>query len=81
MLINSSLAMLNLLGDGPPVQFWSTNATYGIFGFLNSECAFTAFIPYGIFCSVFASAGCIVCLLFFYPLVVSTSFLLEPFIA
>ena len=80
-IINTSLACLNFLGDGPPIEFWSTSPTYGIFGFLNPECAFVAFVPYGIFCSIMGSAGYIVCLLFFSPLIVSSSFLLEPIVA
>jgi len=79
--MNSGLAKLNILGEGPPVEFFSMSANYGIFGFLNPECIFIAFIPYGILCSIMGSAGYIVCLLFFSPLVVSSSFLLEPLVA
>lgn len=81
LIINALLASLNILGDGPPFEFWSMNPKSGLFGFLNPECAFVAFVPYGIYCSIFGSAGYIVCLLFFSPLVVSSSFLLEPLVA
>ena len=80
MVMNSILASLNILGNGPPFEI-SMSPTAGMFGFLNPQCAFTAFVPYGIFCSIFGNAGYIVCLLFFSPLVVSSSFLLEPLVA
>ena len=80
-MITSSLAKLNSFVDGNPVEFWSTSATRGIFGFLNPEVAFTAFVPFGIFCTVCGNAGYIVCLVFFSPLVVSSSFLMEPLLA
>ena len=40
-----------------------------------------AFVPYGIFCSFFGSAGYVLCLLFYSPVVTSNAYLLEPFIA
>ena len=79
--MNASLASLNLLGDGPSFEIWSMNPTSGLFGFLNPQCAFVAFVPYGIFCSLFCNAGLIISLLFFSPLVVSGSFLLQPLFA
>ena len=81
LIICTFLSSQNLIGDGPPFEFWSMNPKAGLFGFLNPECAFVAFVPYGIFCSIFGNAGYIVCLLFFSPLVVSSSFLLEPLVA
>lgn len=36
---------------------------------------------YGIFCSFFGSAGYVLTLLFFSPLVTSNAYLIEPFIA
>jgi len=75
------LSSLNILGNGPPFELWSMNPKCGAFGFFAPDVAFVAFIPYGIFCSIFGSAGYIVCLLFFSPLVVSSSFLLEPLVA
>jgi hypothetical protein len=80
-MITSSLAKVNSFIDGKPVEFWSMNANNGSFGFLNPECAYTAFVPFGLFSTVCGNAGYIVCLVFFSPIVVSSSFLMEPLFA
>ena len=63
------------------VEMFSMDKDKGCLGFLDPEIMFVAFIPYGIFSSVMGSAGYVMCLLFFSPLVVSNAYLIEPLIA
>lgn len=42
------------------VQLFSTDIYYGCFGFMNKKVAFLAFVPYGLFASVFGSAGYVI---------------------
>lgn len=63
------------------VQIFSMDKDRGCLGFLDPEIRFVAFIPYGIFSSVMGSAGYVMCLLFYSPLVVSNAYLIEPLIA
>ena len=42
---------------------------------------FIALVPYGILASFCGSAGYVLCLLFYSPVVTSNSYLIEPFIA
>ena len=59
----------------------STDPVNGCLGFLNKETLFVAFVPYGILASFCGSAGYVLCLLFYSPVVTSNSYLIEPFIA
>ena len=65
----------------PGVEFFSTDPNYGLFGFLSPDLALFMFGPYGILCCFFGSAGYVICLLFYSPVVTANSYLLEPFIA
>lgn len=53
----------------------------GCLGFFDRDILFIAFVPFGIFSSVMGSAGYVMCLLFYSPLVVSNAYLIEPLIA
>lgn len=67
--------------ENPDIQIFSTDPEYGCFGFLSPDAALYAFLCFGIFSSFFGSAGYVLSLLFFSPLVCSNAFLLEPFFA
>jgi hypothetical protein len=75
--INSFLAKYS----NPSIEIFSLDMTTGCLGFFDPRIAFTAFVPFGIGCSIMGSAGYVVCLLFYSPLVVSNAYLIEPFIA
>ena len=53
----------------------------GCLGFLNMNNPALALFSYAIFASFFGSAGYVLCLLFFSPLVTSNAYLVEPFFA
>ena len=54
----------------------------GCLGFLNlADNPLLSLICYAIFASFFGSAGYVLCLLFYSPLVTSNAYLLEPFFA
>jgi hypothetical protein len=76
-LINSFLAKYS----NPNIQILSFDMDIGCLGFFDPRIAFIAFVPFGIFCSIMGSAGYVICLLFYSPLVVSNAYLIEPFIA
>ena len=59
--------------------FFSLDVQWGGFGFLNSDEAFAAMFCYGL-SWWFGSAGYTICLCFFSPVIVTASYLLEPFI-
>jgi drug/metabolite transporter (DMT)-like permease len=75
--INSLLAKYS----NPDIEIFSFDMNTGCLGFFDPRIAFIAFIPFGIFCSIMGSAGYVICLLFYSPLVVSNAYLIEPFIA
>ena len=75
--INSMLAKLS----NPDIELFSFDMNTGCLGFFDPRIAFIAFVPFGIFCSIMGSAGYVICLLFYSPLVVSNAFLIEPFVA
>lgn len=77
-IINSMLAKVT----DSSVNIFSTDVNTGCLGFLNlaNNNLFTLAM-YGIFCSFFGSAGYVLCLLFYSPLVTSNAYLIEPFIA
>ena len=52
----------------------------GGFGFVNPDEAFYGLVCYGLSCGFFGSAGYVVCLIFFSPVIVSASYLIEIFI-
>jgi hypothetical protein len=54
---------------------------YGCLGFLNPNNDPWLIGAYALFASFFGSAGYVLCLLFFSPLVTSNAFLVEPFFA
>ena len=59
----------------------STDPVNGCLGFLDKDSLFFAFVPFGIFAAFFGSAGYVICLLFYSPVITSNAYLLEPFIA
>ena len=63
------------------VEIFSIDPVNGCFGFLNRDNLFIALIPYGILASFCGSAGYVLCLLWYSPVVTSNSYLIEPFIA
>lgn len=63
------------------VVLFSTDPQNGCLGFLSKEAALIAFLPYGILGSFFGSAGYVISLLFYSPVVTSNAFLVEPFMA
>ena len=77
-ILCSALAIAVSQGE---IKFFSLDPVNGCFGFLNQETALMAFVPYGIFCAFLGSAGYVICLLFYSPVVTSNAYLLEPFIA
>lgn len=54
---------------------------YGCLGFLNPHNDLQIITAYAFFASFLGSAGYVLCLLFFSPLVTSNAFLVEPFFA
>ena len=76
-VLNAILATVK----GDEFYVFSIDKEFGLFGFLNPEIAVEAFIFAGFFATVCGAGGYIACLLFFDPLVVSSSLLIEPFAA
>ena len=76
-MINSALARYS----NPKIEIFSFDMETGCMGFFDPRIAFIAFVPFGIFCSIMGSAGYVISLLFYSPLVVSNCYLVEPFIA
>ena len=66
---------------GEDFLIFSMDKEKGVFGFLNSDIAFNAFVFVGLGCTVFGNCGYIISLLFYDPLVVSSTLLFEPFLA
>lgn len=60
--------------------FFSMDRERGGFGLLDPEEVFAAFICFGSTSGFFGSSGYVICLLFFSPVIVSASFLFEPFL-
>lgn len=73
----SALAMLT----SDKIEIFSLDVENGCLGFLNPQVMFVALVPYGILAAFFGSAGYVLCLLFYSPVVTSNSYLIEPFIA
>ena len=85
LFMNIHLFFINALiakaSDSKNIQIFSIDPNIGCLGFLNPEIAFTAFVPFGILSSVCGSAGYVLCLIFYSPLVVTNAYLLEPIVA
>ena len=58
----------------------TTDKEWGAFGFLNGDHAVEALLFFGPSSGFFGNAGYVISLLFFSPVIVSASFLMEPFI-
>ena len=76
-ILNAVLAM----AMDPTIVFLSMDPKYGCFGFLARENALFCLIPYGILCGFFGSAGYILTLLFYSPLVTTSAIIAEPLVA
>jgi drug/metabolite transporter (DMT)-like permease len=64
------------------VIVFSTDINFGCLGFLNlADNNLLVLGMYALFASFFGSAGYVLCLLFYSPLVTSNAYLLEPFFA
>ena len=74
-------ALMAKASDYDNVEIFSVDPINGCFGFLNRETAFTALVPFGLLAAVCGSAGYVLCLLWYSPVVTSNSYLIEPFIA
>jgi len=76
-LINSLIAR----SVDPQIRIFSFDMTYGCLGFLNPGNDPRLIASYAILASFFGSAGYVLCLLFFSPLVTANAFLAEPLFA
>lgn len=84
LIMNFHTFMLNSLiarFSDPRIQIFSVDMEFGCLGFLNFNNPLLPILSYALFASFFGSAGYVLCLLFFSPLIVSNAFLLEPFVA
>ena len=61
-------------------KVFSVDKEWGAFGMFHTEHAVMAILGYGSSCGFFGNAGYVLSLIFFSPVIVSASFLLEPFI-
>ena len=77
-ILCSLLAKISSKGH---IQIFSLDPVNGCLGFLYKENIFVALVPYGILASFCGSAGYVLCLYFYSPVVTSNSYLIEPFIA
>ena len=59
---------------------WSTDKEWGMFGFMHEDHFYAAFFWFGLSSGFWGNAGYVLCLVFFSPVVVSISFLIEPVI-
>lgn len=74
-----SVFIATLAGE-PDYKFASFDKLNGAFGFLHNDEALVALLCFGPAAGFWGNAGYVVCLLFFSPVIVSASFLFEPFI-
>lgn len=83
MNVNSFIlnALLAKIMNSSETKIFSIDKNYGCFGFFSSEAAFMAFVPFGLVSALLGSAGYVICLLFFSPLVCTNAFLLQPYVA
>ena len=61
-------------------EFFSLDPLWGGFGFAHKDEVFAAFVCFGTSAGFFGNAGYVICLLFFSPVIVSATFLFEPFL-
>jgi len=77
-VINSCVAKY----QNSEIEFFSFDVETGCFGFLNVfNQPLLPIACYALLASFFGSAGYVLCLLFYSPLVTSNAYLLEPFFA
>lgn len=84
LIMNCHTWMINSLmakSVEPQIRLFSFDMQYGCLGFLNPNNDPWLIGAYALFASFFGSAGYVLCLLFFSPLVTSNAFLVEPFFA
>ena len=84
LVMNMHTFMINSLmakSVNPQIEIFSFNRETGCLGFLNVHNEVLPLLGYSVFSSFFGSAGYVLCLLFFSPLVTSNAYLLEPFFA
>ena len=84
LLMNSHTWLINSLmakSVNPQIRLFSFDMEYGCLGFLNPNNDPGLIASYALFASFFGSAGYVLCLLFFSPLVTSNAFLVEPLFA
>ena len=74
-------ALMAKASDHEHVKILSVDPVNGCFGFLNGQTAFIALVPFGLLSAFLGSAGYVLCLLWYSPVVTSNSYLVEPFIA
>ena len=68
-------------GVDPEYEFASVDKDHGAFGFLNEENVLVAMLCFGPSAGFWGSAGIVVSMLFFSPVITSACFLLVPFIS
>ena len=76
-LINGIIAKYN----DSSIEIFSFDMEKGCMGFLNTQNEFLPVFSYAFFASFLGSAGYVLCLLFYSPLVTSNAYLIEPFFA
>lgn len=85
LLMNMHTWMINGMVakyQNPAIELLSFDVETGCLGFLNlAQNAWLPLFCYALFASFFGSAGYVLCLLFYSPLVTSNAYLLEPFFA
>ena len=67
-------------GVDPDYSFFSNDKFHGAFGFFHPDEAFVALVYYGPAAGFWGNAGYVISLLFFSPVIVSATMLLEPFV-
>ena len=75
-----SVLMLPMYKD-EGYEVFSTDKYLGAFGFFHKDQALVAILGFGTAAGFFGHAGYILCLFFFSPVIVSASFLAEPFLS
>ena len=68
------------MGYSDDFTYFSLDREWGGFGYFHKDEVFYAFICFGLTAGFFGSLGYVISLLFFSPVIVSASFLFEPFL-
>ena len=76
-IINSSIAKY----QSSDIMIFSLSPTHGCLGFLSTQNPLLPMLSWIVMASFFGSAGYVLSLMFYSPLVTSNAFLLEPFVA